>query len=332
MNKHHYVAITGRGIGSRFWPMSRTGCSKQFLDILNTGKTLIQSTYDRFARFIPRRISMWWQRVIVNWCKHNWKTFRQIISFASLPEKIPPPAFAYISYKLNQKDPEANLICTGRSPWSPMKRLFGRSASKAEFHITYQSAGDMGIKPTNPNTGYGYIQFEPYSVSDNVLKWKHSPKNPTAIWRWPSLPAAIFCGIPASSCGRWRTSLRLLKNYCQMNEVFDSEKRFQYSAGERSHRKDLPQCNISHRLWRDGEKPKTYMSFLLSAGATWTWASACETLEKDYLENAVAGDHVMVIDAMRNMVHAENDKSLSCYRVLKISSSTPKTYFLFVKR
>ncbi len=53
MNKNHYVAIMAGGIGSRFWPMSRTDYPKQFLDILNTGKTLIQATYDRFANFIP---------------------------------------------------------------------------------------------------------------------------------------------------------------------------------------------------------------------------------------------------------------------------------------
>ena len=53
MNKNNYVAIMAGGIGSRFWPMSRTNYPKQFLDILNTGKTLIQSTYDRFAKFIP---------------------------------------------------------------------------------------------------------------------------------------------------------------------------------------------------------------------------------------------------------------------------------------
>jgi mannose-1-phosphate guanylyltransferase len=53
MNKHHYVAIMAGGIGSRFWPMSRTNYPKQFLDILNTGKTLIQQTFDRYAKFIP---------------------------------------------------------------------------------------------------------------------------------------------------------------------------------------------------------------------------------------------------------------------------------------
>ena len=53
MDRNHYVAIMAGGIGSRFWPMSRSSYPKQFLDILHTGKTLIQATYDRFARFIP---------------------------------------------------------------------------------------------------------------------------------------------------------------------------------------------------------------------------------------------------------------------------------------
>ena len=54
MNRHHYVVIMAGGIGSRFWPMSRQNFPKQFLDILNTGKTLIQWTFDRFAAFIPK--------------------------------------------------------------------------------------------------------------------------------------------------------------------------------------------------------------------------------------------------------------------------------------
>ena len=53
MNEHHYVVIMAGGIGSRFWPMSRQDFPKQFLDILNYGKSLIQGTFERFASFIP---------------------------------------------------------------------------------------------------------------------------------------------------------------------------------------------------------------------------------------------------------------------------------------
>src|ERR1700751_4568159 len=112
MNEHHYIVIMAGGIGSRFWPMSRTGFPKQFLDILNTGRTLIQSTYDRFAAFIPSE----------NIYVVTSETYRDIVA-KQLPELRPEnilcepsrkntaPCIAYISYKLYQLNKEANLIC-----------------------------------------------------------------------------------------------------------------------------------------------------------------------------------------------------------------------------
>src|SRR6058998_2816917 len=86
-NKHTYVAIMAGGIGSRFWPVSRTGHPKQFLDILDTGRTFIQQTVDRFTGFVP------------------------LENIVSEPfRKNTAPCIAYISFKLQQKDPEASLI------------------------------------------------------------------------------------------------------------------------------------------------------------------------------------------------------------------------------
>src|SRR5947208_12899043 len=106
MNKHHYVAIIAGGIGSRFWPKSRVGYPKQFLDILNTGKTLIQHTFDRFKQFIP-------QENIYVITSHEYKDIvaRQLFE---LPEenivtepsrKNTAPCIAYISFKIFAKDP-----------------------------------------------------------------------------------------------------------------------------------------------------------------------------------------------------------------------------------
>src|ERR1700749_4965608 len=103
MNQHHYVAIMAGGIGSRFWPMSRAGFPKQFLDILNTGRTLIQATYDRFAKFIPAE----------NIYVVTFEQYKDIVA-EQLPEldkanilcepsrKNTAPCVAYISYKLQQ--------------------------------------------------------------------------------------------------------------------------------------------------------------------------------------------------------------------------------------
>lgn len=106
MNKHHYVAIMAGGIGSRFWPMSRTNYPKQFLDILNTGKTLIQWTYDRFAEFIPKE-----NIFVVTSAEYADIVATQLpdLPVANIlgepSRKNTAPCIAYISFKLEQMDP-----------------------------------------------------------------------------------------------------------------------------------------------------------------------------------------------------------------------------------
>jgi mannose-1-phosphate guanylyltransferase len=93
MNKHNYVAIMAGGIGSRFWPMSRTNYPKQFLDILNTGKTLIQWTYERFATFIPEEnIFVITSKEYEGIVKSNCQVYPKKIYWANLREKTQRPA------------------------------------------------------------------------------------------------------------------------------------------------------------------------------------------------------------------------------------------------
>ena len=112
MNKNNYVAIMAGGIGSRFWPMSRTDYPKQFLDILNIGKTLIQSTYDRFAKFIPQ------ENIYVVTSSQYKDIVKEQLPYISSnnilcepSRKNTAPCIAYISFKLAEINHEANLIC-----------------------------------------------------------------------------------------------------------------------------------------------------------------------------------------------------------------------------
>src|ERR1700712_3463836 len=112
MNKNNYVVIMAGGIGSRFWPVSRLDYPKQFLDILNQGKTLIQATYDRFAQYILK------ENIYVVTSFH----YKDIVA-EQLPQLRPEnilcepsrkntaPCVAYISYKLHELNPNSNLIC-----------------------------------------------------------------------------------------------------------------------------------------------------------------------------------------------------------------------------
>jgi mannose-1-phosphate guanylyltransferase len=111
MNKNQYVAIIAGGIGSRFWPKSRIGHPKQFLDILNTGKTLIQYTVERFEQFVPKE-----NIYIVTACEYEGIVKEQLpdMPFENIvlepSRKNTAPCIAFISFKIWQINKDATLI------------------------------------------------------------------------------------------------------------------------------------------------------------------------------------------------------------------------------
>jgi mannose-1-phosphate guanylyltransferase len=180
MNKNNYVAIMAGGIGSRFWPMSRTNYPKQFLDVLNTGKTIIQSTYERFEKFIPK------ENIFVI----TFEEYKNIVQ-KQLPDvdennilcepsrKNTAPCIAYVSYKLLQINPNANLICAPSDHLILDNEKFIEVCNEAlKFTAHIKGLITLGIKPNHPNTGYGYIQHEQHAVSDNVYKVKTFVEKP----------------------------------------------------------------------------------------------------------------------------------------------------------
>src|SRR6185295_7697783 len=111
MNKHHYVAIMAGGIGSRFWPMSRTAYPKQFLDILHTGRTLIQQTVDRYSKLVPiENIYIVTSHEYLPIVKKQLPLLAVENILSELSRKNTAPCIAYVSFKLLQKDPEANIV------------------------------------------------------------------------------------------------------------------------------------------------------------------------------------------------------------------------------
>jgi mannose-1-phosphate guanylyltransferase len=314
MNKNNYVAIMAGGIGSRFWPMSRTSYPKQFLDILNTGKTLIQSTFDRFARFIPAE----------NIYVVTTDSYRSIVAeqLPGIPRenilcepsrKNTAPCIAYISYKLGELNPEANLICAPADHLILDEAAFEQSCMNAlKFTANIKALLTLGIKPTNPNTGYGYIQFEPRSVSDNVYKVKTFTEKPDRDLAKTFVASGDFLWNAGIFVWQIKNILKAFENFLpEIHELFEVEKSLLNTEKEsEAIERIYPQCvNISIDY---GIMEKADNVYVIPSSFGWsdlgTWASAYDTLEKDYLDNAVAGNNVMVIDATKNMVHADNKK------------------------
>jgi mannose-1-phosphate guanylyltransferase len=314
MNKNNYVAIMAGGIGSRFWPMSRTDYPKQFLDILNVGKTLIQSTYDRFAQFIPE------ENIFVVTSMQ----YRDIVrtQLPQLPEenilcepsrKNTAPCVAYISFKLAQINPEANLICAPADHLIADDAAFEAVCLEAlAFTCNIKALVTLGVKPTHPNTGYGYIQFEPMSVSPNVYKVKTFTEKPDRELARTFVASGDFLWNAGIFVWQIKNILKAFEQFLpELYEIFDNEKQYINTKEENNAIERIyPQCvNISIDY---GIMEKADNVYVIPAAFGWsdlgTWASAYETIEKDYLDNAVAGNNVMVIDATKNMVHAANNK------------------------
>jgi len=249
-NKHHYVAIMAGGIGSRFWPMSRTSFPKQFLDVLNTGKTLIQWTYDRYTKFIPaENIFIVTSEEYVDIVKKQLPNLPVENILAEPSKKNTAPCIAYISFKLAQIDPEACFIVAPSDHLILEEANFEKISLQAlDFVDNIKALATLGIKPTHPNTGYGYIQYEGLEVAQGIYKVKTFTEKPDLEIAESFLASGDFlwnAGIFA-----WKVSTILTafeKNQPEMYELFDQEKQhFNTPEEAKAIQKIYPQCtNIS---------------------------------------------------------------------------------------
>lgn len=302
------------GIGSRFWPISRTDHPKQFLDILNTGRTLIQATYDRFAKFIPPS-----HIFVVTFEMYKGLVRQQL---PQLPEqnilcepsrKSTAPCVAYVSYKLQQMDEEANLICAPADHRIADDDAFIKVCKDA-LHFTshIKALVTLGINPTHPNTGYGYIQHETHTVSDNVYKVKTFTEKPDLELAKTFIASGDFLWNAGIFVWQVKNIIKAFEKHLpEMAEVFEAEKMNFNTADEKVAIERLyPQCvNISIDY---GVMEKADNVYVIPSSFGWsdlgTWASTYDNLEKDYLGNAVAGNNIVVFESNNNMIHAENQK------------------------
>ena len=160
MVSHYYCVIMAGGVGSRFWPLSRSAKPKQFIDALGIGKTFIQMTYERFARFIPSE----------NFLVVTGETYKELVK-EQLPmladnqiltepcRRNTAPCVAYASFRIAAQDPDAVMIVTPSDHYIHQETEFVEVMKKAVGYAEqHPELVTVGIKPTYPATGYGYIQ------------------------------------------------------------------------------------------------------------------------------------------------------------------------------
>lgn len=316
MNKNNYVAIMAGGIGTRFWPMSRTARPKQFLDILNTGKSLLQATYDRFASFIRNEnIYILTSEEYVALVKEQLPGVREANVIGEPERKNTAACIALIAMKLKKMNPAANLVVAPSDHLIEDEDDFVCQCLTAlAFTRKNNAFVTLGIKPGYANTGYGYIQYEKEAGERLVYPVKRFTEKPckeTAIeffndgsYLWN---AGIFIWKAADVVSAFEMYMPAM--HAAFSGIVNDLNTEREPAAMKQSYSSCPSISIDYAILE-----KAGNVHVIPASFGWsdlgTWNSAWENFEKDEAQNAVAGSNTLVVDANGCIVHSTDKKLL----------------------
>ncbi len=303
------------GAGSRFWPISRSAQPKQFLDILGTGKTLLQQTFERFTGIIPKENIF----VFTN------DMYRGLVreQLPDLPEaqivgepvmRNTAPCLAYASHKIAMINPKASIVVSPSDHLVMDNEVFKKdilTALKAASRIN--TLITLGIKPTRPATDLTYIQYIPKKLESDLYKVKTFADKPTEELATMFYQSGEFLWNTGIMVWSAQSILESLETYLpEMNVIFkEGDSKYNTPAEVPFIQNAYYQCkNIPINL---GILEKASNVSVLPGNFTWsdlgTWASVYERSERDYMGNAVIpSERVIMYDSNNCMVNVPEDK------------------------
>ena len=316
MNKNNYAVIMAGGIGSRFWPMSKVTFPKQFLDILGTGETLIQQTFNRLQRVCPKENIL----IVTN---KNYKD----LCLEQLPNVIESnilcepamrntaPCVAYAAFKIESMNENANIIIAASDHIILKEDEFVRVANDClEVVAKNDILLTLGLTPSRPDTGYGYIQFTTEKLDNHqrIKKVKTFTEKPNQELALNFLDSGDF--LWNSGMFVWSAksiTLAFRKQLRDMYDVFEQGKQF-YNTSKETEFIDriFPGCkniSIDYGIMEKSENVYVYPTDL-GWSDLGTWGSLYAHLDLDENRNAVQGNKVMLYDSTDNIIKVPNDK------------------------
>jgi mannose-1-phosphate guanylyltransferase len=315
MNKNNYAIIMAGGIGSRFWPISRTSYPKQFIDILGTGKSLIQNTYDRFLKVCPKEnIYIVTNEIYTSLVKEQLPDMADQQILTEPVMRNTAPCIAYGCFKIESLNPDAAIVV------APSDHLILDEAafvSTIEKSLTVASKNEclitLGIKPSRPDTGYGYVQYTQQSIEDDFYKVKTFTEKPSLEIAKTFIQSGDFLWNAGIFVWSAKAIVKAFSHYLpDMNEIFADARPVYNTPDEKAHiHKSYLQCtNISIDY---GIMEKADNVYVLPSEFGWsdlgTWASIYELADKDYVGNAVIpSEKVIMYDSSNCMVNVPADK------------------------
>lgn len=314
---NHLVIMAG-GVGSRFWPMSTPEKPKQFIDVLGVGRTLIQLTVDRFSEVCDVR-NVW---VVTS--EHYRDLVRE--QLPQIPESnilLEPcmrntaPCVAYVAWKIKKQDPEANLVISAADHIVMNVPEFVRVIRRGlVFTEKENRILTLGMLPTRPETGYGYIKVKEEQVTGEdeikiVEGFKEKPDLQTAEKYLQEGGYYWNAGIFLWNVKTVEWAFR--ENQPEMAALFDTLDPVFYTDAEQTeiNRKfpDCPSISVDYAIM---EHARNIYVFPASFG--WsdlgTWGSLYEQLPKDTDANAVVGKQVRMVESTDCVVHVSGDKRM----------------------
>lgn len=307
------------GVGSRFWPMSTTEKPKQFIDVLGVGRSLLQLTFDRFKGICSPE-NVW---VVTN------RSYKDLV-LEQLPE-IPvtnilcepcrrntAPCIAYVSWRIKSKDRNANIVVTPSDHIVTNCEEFKRVISQClKFTSETDAIITLGMKPTRPETGYGYIQADLSSCSPRnkeifrVDSFREKPDLETAKKYIQNKSYFWNAGIFIWSVNTIVNAFRIYQP--AISKIFESLQPV-YGTLKEQEEIDLrfPECeniSVDYAIMEKAEE-----IFVCPADFGWsdlgTWGSLLVQTKKDLYGNGVIGENVSLFDTHNCIVHTLDKKKV----------------------
>ncbi len=312
-NKNYYAILMAGGVGSRFWPVSTQNFPKQFHDMLGTGDTLIQKTFNRLAKLIPEE-----NIFILTNERYNDLVFEQLPSVTKRQVVLEPamrntaPCILYASLKIKKENENAVMIVAPSDHWIEDEDAFSNNVQTAfDYCESNDALMTLGIAPTFPNTGYGYIEYNKSSEEDikPVNQFREKPDYETAksflaqgnfLWN-----AGIFMWSAKSVVAAFQ------RNQPELYQLFESGYNTYNTALEDDFIRDnypkAENISVDYALMEKSDNV-----YVIPATFDWndlgTWGSLYDKLDKDSNDNAVVNARVLADDASGNMIRSKKDK------------------------
>ncbi|PKP51317.1 MAG: mannose-1-phosphate guanylyltransferase [Bacteroidetes bacterium HGW-Bacteroidetes-1] len=316
-NKNHYCVIMAGGVGARFWPMSKTSRPKQFIDILGIGKTLLQMTFDRFTSICPPQ-----NIYIVTNEIYREQVMEQLPAITGTQVLCEParrntaPCIAYANHVILQHNPDAIIVVAPSDHIILKEDVFTKNVLDAiKVAQTHNWLITLGIEPSRPDTGYGYIQY----LEGSILPELPKIKKVKTFTEKPSLDIAISfleSGDFLWNAGIFIWSLRSINKAFEryLPEVNDL---FMEGSGKYSTELEADFIKMTYSVCRNisidyGVMEKADNVHVMSVDFGWsdlgTWGSLYEIRPKDQHQNTIVGNDVMTYDTYGCVVNMPKNK------------------------